>query len=86
MDRIDQLLAVKTRLTTIKGYAQLLEREIERTQPRSERLAARIQELNREIMRLVELIVTIEVTMTDREDATQRAHNSDNDGYQSSGC
>ena len=65
MDRIDQLLAVKTRMTTIKGYAQLLEREIERTQPQSPRLYARISELNLEIGRLIDLIETIEATMTD---------------------
>ncbi len=64
MDRIDQLLEVKTRLTTIKGYAQLLEREVERAQPRSQRLRARIAELNQEITRLIELVEVIEATMT----------------------
>jgi nitrogen-specific signal transduction histidine kinase len=65
MENIDQLLEVKTRLTTIKGYAQLLEREIDRTQPRSDKLDAQVEELNREIARLVNLVGTIEASMTD---------------------
>jgi hypothetical protein len=64
VENIDQLLEVKTRLTTIKGYAQLLEREIERTQPRSDKLDAQVEELNREIARLVKLVGTIEASMT----------------------
>lgn len=83
VDQIDQLLAVKTRLTTIKGYAQLLEREIERTQPRSERLGARVLELNHEIMRLIDLIGTIESSITDD---TVRRSATDGDDYISSGC
>lgn len=83
VDQIDQLLAVKTRLTTIKGYAQLLEREIERTQPRSERLGARVLELNHEIMRLIDLIGTIQSSITDD---TVRRSATDGDDYISSGC
>ena len=83
VDHIDQLLAVKTRLTTIKGYAQLLEREIERTQPRSEQLGARVLELNHEIMRLIDLIGAIESSITD--DAARRSA-TDGDDYISSGC
>lgn len=65
MDSIGHILAVKTRLTTIKGYAQLLEREIDRSPPRSERLGARIAELNQEIERLVGLIASIESSITE---------------------
>lgn len=65
MEEIDQLLEIKTRLTTIRGYAQLLEREIDRTEPRSERMAARVVELNHEIVRLIDLVGTIEASMTD---------------------
>lgn len=83
VDHIDQLLAVKTRLTTIKGYAQLLEREIERSQPRSERLGARVLELNHEIMRLIDLIGAIESSITDD---TARRSATDGDDYISSGC
>ena len=64
MDRIDQLLEVKTRLTTINGYAQLLDRDVARMQPLPVRLSARIAELNHEITRLIDLIDAIEVTMT----------------------
>ncbi len=85
MDAIDRILAVKTRLTTIKGYAQLIEREIERDQPRSERLGARIHELNREIVRLVDVVATIEASMADREEASEFTKHPDDNGYQSSG-
>ncbi|HYI13852.1 MAG TPA: hypothetical protein VEX37_00555 [Thermomicrobiales bacterium] len=64
MERIEQLLAVKTRLTTIKGYAQLLDRDITRMQPRPKRLGVRIDELNHEITRLISLIEDIEMAMT----------------------
>ena len=63
MERIDQLLAVKTRLTTIKGYAQLLDRDIARMQPRPERVVARIAELNHEITRLISLIEEVEAAI-----------------------
>jgi signal transduction histidine kinase len=65
VEDIDQLLEIKTRLTTIKGYAQLLERDIDRAEPQSERMASHIGELNQEIVRLIELIGSIEATMTD---------------------
>lgn len=64
MDRIDQLLEVKTRLTTINGYAQLLDREVARIQPVPVRLAERVEQLNHEITRLIYLIDEIETTMT----------------------
>lgn len=65
VDEIDQLLEVKTRLTAIRGYAQLIEREIDRGVMRSDRLAAHSGELNREIMRLIDLIGSIEDTIID---------------------
>ena len=65
MDEIDHLLEVKTRLTAIRGYAQLIEREIDRGSLRSDRLAAHSAELNREILRLIDLIGSIEDTMID---------------------
>jgi hypothetical protein len=65
VEEIDQLLEIKTRLTTIKGYAQLLERDIDRSEPHSERMAARVVELNHEIVRLIDLIGSIEASMTD---------------------
>ena len=84
MDTIEQLLAVKTRLTTIKGFAQLLEREIERTGPQTDsRLSARVAELNREIVRLIDLVGKIESTM--KGGAAPRDASSGED-YISSGC
>lgn len=73
MDQIEHLLAVKTRLTTIKGYAQLLERDIDRTQPIPSRLGARIAELNNEISRLIDLVTDIELAIQHRDEAEQRA-------------
>ncbi len=86
MDRIDQLLAVKTRLTTIKGYAQLLERDIARTEPVPPRLGARVAELNGEIVRLIELINDIEAAMKHHDGAERRSLEPGGDGYISSGC
>lgn len=86
MDAIDQILAVKTRLTTIKGYAQLIEREIERDQPRSERLGARIHELNREIVRLVDVVASMEASMANRDGLGESGQQPDDNGHQSSGC
>ncbi len=86
MDRIEHLLAVKTRLTTIKGYAQLLESEIGRSQPVTARLGTRIAELNSEIVRLIELINDIETSIQDRDNAEQRANEPGGDDYMSSGC
>jgi hypothetical protein len=86
VDNIDQLLAVKTRLTTIKGYAQLLAREIERAQPPSQRLGARIVELNQEIARLIELVRVIESSIARHADAERGASSPDGDDYMSSGC
>jgi signal transduction histidine kinase len=65
VEEIDQLLEIKTRLTTIRGYAQLLERDIDRAEPQSERMASHVGELNHEIVRLIELIGSIEASMTD---------------------
>ena len=84
MDNIDQVLAVKTRLTTIKGYAQLLEREIDRTQPQSRRLYARVAELNSEIDRLVDLVSLIEASMPGRGIAARNLIATDGDDYVSS--
>ena len=64
MDRIDRLLEVKTRLTTINGYAQLLDREVARIEPAPVRLTERIEHLNDEIAKLIHLIDEIETTMT----------------------
>lgn len=64
MDSIERILAVKTRLTTIKGYAQLLEREIDRSPPRNDRLGIRVHDLNREIARLIDLVASIEALVT----------------------
>lgn len=86
MDHIDHLLAVKTRLTTIKGFAQLIERDIGRMQPRPERLGARIAELNSEIARLVGLIAEIESSMSDAGDEASDSERAANDDYMSSGC
>jgi hypothetical protein len=86
VDHIDQLLAVKTRLTTIKGYARLIERDIDRMQPRPERLGARIAELNSEIRRLVELVARIESSMTDAEGVEPPIKHTTNDDYISAGC
>ena len=83
MDNIEHLLAVKTRLTTIRGYAQLLEREIDRARPPSDRFAARVAELNREIVRLIDLVGHIEATI---HDDTPQEVESGRDDYLSSGC
>jgi hypothetical protein len=64
VEEIDQLLEIKTRLTTIKGYAQLIEREVDRSEPRSERMATRVHELNHEIVKLIDLVGAIEDAMT----------------------
>ena len=84
MDQIDHLLAVKTRLTTIKGYARLIERDIDRMQPRPERLGARIDELNSEIARLVALVARIESSMAEADGLTQPIEHAANDDYLSS--
>lgn len=86
MEQIDHLLAVKIRLTTIKGYARLIERDIDRMQPRPERLGARIAELNNEIARLVALVARIESSMTDADDAEPHIKHTANDDYISAGC
>ena len=83
MDNIEHLLAVKTRLTTIRGYAQLLEREIDRAHPPSERLSMRVAELNREIVRLIDLVGQIEATI--HGDSVQEVESS-RDDYLSSSC
>jgi hypothetical protein len=83
VDNIEHLLAVKTRLTTIRGYAQLLEREINRTNAPSDRLSMRVAELNREIVRLIELVGYIEATI---HDDTVQELEPGRDDYLSSGC
>jgi len=67
-------MAMKTRLTTIKGYAQLLERELDRTHPRPERIEARLAELNHEIERLVALIERIEQTRILNDGLNRNGH------------
>ena len=84
MDRIDRLLAIKTRLTTIKGYGQLLAREVSRLSPTPERPQAQIAELNREIDRLVILMHEIEHEMTNGVGATPASNDGNGDEYQSS--
>jgi hypothetical protein len=64
VDRIDRLLEVKTRLTTINGYAQLLDCEVARIEPAPARLTERVEHLNDEIAKLIHLIDEIETTMT----------------------
>ena len=83
VDNIEQLLAVKTRLTTIRGYAQLLEREIDRTKPPTDRLNAQVAELNREIVRLIDLVGKIESTIPN---GAARRDASSGEDYMSSGC
>jgi hypothetical protein len=75
---------VKTRLTTIKGYAQLLEREIDRSPPPSGRLGSRVQELNREIERLIELVGSIESSIMDDIPSTSDRDIANGDDYVSS--
>jgi hypothetical protein len=68
VDRIDRLLEVKTRLTTINGYAQLLDRDVARIEPVPARLTERLEHLNDEITKLIHLIDEIETTMTEPRD------------------
>jgi hypothetical protein len=84
VDSIERLLAVKTRLTTIKGYAQLLEREIDRSPPRHDRLGARVQDLNSEIARLIALVASMETSMTADPQSTSDSALADDDDYISS--
>ncbi len=72
MNQIDQILAVKTRLTTIKGYAQMIERELNRPRLDGGRLSRHAAELNQEIDRMIALIAAMEDIATNGEGMVPR--------------
>jgi hypothetical protein len=84
VDRTDEIIAIKTRLTTIKGYAQLLERELVRAESAPRHIVRHAARLRQEIDRLVALIRELENSLTEGRGLAPRAGDEEDSGQASS--